>query len=170
MIRRIVVRTVVAVTALLGRSAFAAGDTIYMSPLVPFADSTTIARNVIDECSLPERQAHWIVEAAKKKGLMVVLDDAAAKAQKGKVLEVQIRNAVSSGNAFVGHGKQVSLQGRLFDDGREIGSFTAVRSSSGGFWGGFQGSCAVLGRCLKTLGEDISEWLQAPKLNARIGG
>ncbi|MEJ2404442.1 MAG: hypothetical protein P8171_09165 [Candidatus Thiodiazotropha sp.] len=43
----------------------------------------------------------------------------------------------------------------LFENGKKIGSF--------------KGTCSILGRCVKALGKDISEWLINPTMNARLG-
>jgi len=73
----------------------------------------------------------------------------AVKAGKGRILYIEITNAISMGNPFMGHQKQVSVKGRLLEDGTEIGSFSGVRASMGGAFAGFKGSCSVLGRCVK---------------------
>ncbi len=39
----------------------------------------------------------------------------------------------------------------------------------GGFMGAYKGTCALLGRCTKTLGKDIAEWLKNPVNNATLG-
>ncbi len=101
-------------------------------------------------------------------GFEPVVDDQAAQAGKGRVLLVQISDAISSGNAFIGHRKAVVVKGRLIEDGKEIAAFTGTRSSMGGAFGGFKGSCSVLGRCLETLAKDIATWMRNPR-NTRIG-
>jgi hypothetical protein len=63
----------------------------------------------------------------------------------------------------------MSVKGELFDKGKQIGSFRATRFSGGGAFGGFKGTCAIIGRCSKTLGSDIAGWLGAPTQNAQLG-
>jgi hypothetical protein len=143
--------------------------TIYTSQTAPYANEGVIAKAILEECRLPQRQAELIEQAAKENGIVVVRDDDAVAAKKGRVLVVEISNALSMGNAFTGHRKQVSVRGRLLEDGTEVGNFIGQRSSMGGAFAGFKGSCLVLERCLSTLAKDINGWLKSPTMNARIG-
>jgi hypothetical protein len=143
--------------------------TIYTSQTAPYSDERSIARGILAECQLPQRQAELIEQIAKENGVIVVRDDEAVAAKKGRVLLVEINNAISLGNAFTGHRKQVSIRGRLLEDGTEVANFSGMRSSMGGAFAGFKGSCVVLERCLNTLAKDITVWLKGPSMNARIG-
>ena len=151
------------------QAALAGDDAIYISQTAPYADTRTITKAILDECELPQQQSELIAQLANEKGILVVRDNEAVKAGKGRVLQVEITNAMSGGNAFVGHRKQVSVKGRLFENGTEIGDFIGIRSSMGGAFGGFKGSCSVLGRCVKTLAQDITVWLKNPAKDSRIG-
>ena len=63
----------------------------------------------------------------------------------------------------------MTLKGKLLENGKEIGNFTAVRGSMGGAFGGYKSSCAVLHRCQSTLAKDILAWLKNPAKDSRIG-
>ena len=52
------------------------------------------------------------------------------------------------------------MRGRLLDDGKEGAQFSGSRSSMGGAFAGFKGSCSVLGRCLEALSKDMAVWLR----------
>jgi hypothetical protein len=149
--------------------AAAEDNPIYIGSMAPFTDSKSISQAILTECSLPERQAELIEEAAKSAGVPVVRSDEAVAQGKGRILKVEITSAMSGGNAFIGHHKQVSVKGVLLEDGNEIGSFSGTRSSMGGAFAGFKGSCSVLGRCVKALAEDVSLWLKNPEKASRIG-
>lgn len=43
-----------------------------------------------------------------------------------------------------------------------LGDFKARRYSDGGMFDGYKGTCAILGRCVKTLGKDVAKWLAHP--------
>jgi hypothetical protein len=133
-----------------------------------YIDANNIAKAVLAECQLPQQGAQMLVSAMRAAGFEPVVDDQAAQAAKGRVLLVQISDAVAGGNAFIGHRKQVNVRGRLLQDGKEVATFTGIRSSMGGAFGGFKGSCSVLQRCLETLSKDISTWLKNP-VSGRIG-
>jgi hypothetical protein len=151
------------------QQALAEGETIYVAKSAPFSDPATIAKNIIDECGLPEAQMKYLHEQAKELGITVVEDEAAAAENKGRVLLLETFSAISGGNAFTGHKKQVIVKGRLLENGNEIGNFSGIRGSMGGMWGGYKGSCAVLHRCQETLAKDILNWTRSPGKDSRIG-
>ena len=82
---------------------------------------------------------------------------------------VSITEAVSSGNAFIGHRKYSSIKGTLYNNGKKEAGFTAARLSGGGMWAGFKGSCSVLGRTVQGLGSDVTLWLKHPVDGAHLG-
>jgi len=84
-------------------------------------------------------------------------------------LQMQISDVVADGNAFMGHHKAMTVRGKLYENGAVIGSFKDRRTSMGGAFGGFKGNCAVLVRTAKAIGEDIGQWLTAPKVDAKLG-
>lgn len=155
--------------ATLGCSAALAADTVYIGKTAPFTDETTIAKNIIDECNLPESQMQYLRELAKEFDVTVVEDEAAVSENKGRVLVVETFSAISGGNAFTGHKKQVVVKGRLLEDGVELGNFTGIRGSMGGAFGGYKSSCAVLHRCQAALAKDILKWVKQPAKDSRIG-
>lgn len=158
-----------AVMVMAGHVAYAADATVYIGKEAPFTDVSTIKQNIVNECNLPESQIKLLKEQAAAAGVQLVEDESAVAANKGRVLKVEIFNALSQGNAFIGHGKQVTLKGKLFENGTEIGNFTAVRGSMGGAFGAYKSSCAVLHRCQEALAKDIMGWLKNPTKDARIG-
>ena len=44
-----------------------------------------------------------------------------------------------------------------------------VIGAGGGAFGGYKGTCSILGRCIKTLGSDIAKWLANPTMDAKLG-
>ncbi len=83
---------------------------------------------------------------------------------KGGVLVIQITNMHSGGNAFIGHNKSTTIKAQLYKDGVLIDSTDLTRSSGGGIGAGFKSSCSVLGRTVKTLGEDVAAWAKNYKM------
>jgi hypothetical protein len=152
-----------------GESQAAPGPvTVFVGRDMSYVDATSISRAVLAECQLPQQGAQLLHSAMREAGFQPVVDDQAMQAGKGRVLLVQISNAVAAGNAFIGHRKMVEVKGRLLEDGKEVATFAGMRSSMGGAFGGFKGSCSVLGRCLETLAKDISGWMKNP-VTGRIG-
>lgn len=144
-------------------------DTITVPRPVPWAADAEIAGKIQRECTLQTQLADFIQIYAQKQGQTIAFADKVDETTPGKVLILEIRDAVSEGNAFIGHHKSTSVRGRLIDNGQVIGSFRAKRNSMGGAFAGYKGSCSVLGRTVKALGEDIAQWLSAPSLDAQLG-
>ena len=92
--------------------------------------------------------------------------DGALDRKKGRVLALEITEVHAPGGGAFSGPKWMSVKGELFDNGKQIGSFRAKRLSTGGAFGGFKGTCAIIGRCSKTLGSDIAGWLGSPTPNA----
>jgi hypothetical protein len=61
------------------------------------------------------------------------------------------------------------VSGVLRDNGRRVAGFTAHRATTGGFFAAYKGTCAIVGRCAKTIGSDIAGWLSDPKDGAHLG-
>src|SRR4030065_483798 len=62
--------------------------------------------------------------------------------------------------------KHVPVEGTLWENGKIKGTFTAMRYSGGGAFGGYKGTCAILGRCVKAIGKDGGGWLRAASMKA----
>jgi hypothetical protein len=95
----------------------------------------------------------------KKRVLKIKLLNKVNKDDKGNNVVVEILNAVSKGNAFIGHQEFILIRASLYKNGKLVDDIKIQRDSSGGLYAGFKGSCSVLGRCAKALGEDLSIWL-----------
>ena len=136
----------------------------------PYETEHDIANKIINECTtLGEKLSSFTQSYADKNGIKINLVDQTDTSAAGKTLKLEISDAVSAGNAFIGHRKFVEVKGSLWENGEVIGSFRGQRSSGGGAFGAYKGSCAVLGRCVKTLGKDIAAWLKNPVDGARVG-
>lgn len=158
-----------ALLSLLLASSLASADEIQMARSIPYAEDAEIAGKITRECTLQTQLADFIKEYATKGGHQIRLVDSVDEAAEGKVLVIEIRDAVSEGNAFLGHRKSTSARGKLLENGVEIASFKVRRNSMGGAFAGYKGSCSVLGRTVKIMGQDIAQWLNAPTMDAMLG-
>jgi hypothetical protein len=137
---------------------------------IPYAADARVAQNIRTECTkLGSQLAEFTQEFGKKSGVDVVLAASIDTNQKGRVLQIELTDAVSMGNAFTGHQKYSSARGTLYENGKKVASFEARRQSMGGAFAGYKGSCSVLGRTVKAMGKDISLWLKQPNDNALLG-
>lgn len=150
-------------------ASMASGEAIRINIHIPYKKGGRIARNIKRECKLNIQLSQFIDEYADSYGINVVRASNVKKSDAGKVLIVEITDAISSGNAFIGHRKSTNIVGTLYNNGKSMGSFEGLRVSGGGAFGGFKGSCSVLGRTVKALGKDVANWLKNPRDNAFLG-
>jgi hypothetical protein len=85
------------------------------------------------------------------------------------VLTIEIVNVHGTGGGAYSGAKSVVIEGTLQENGKVIGTFEGSRYSGGGFWGGFKGTCSILGRCVKALGNDVAIWMENPYKGAKLG-
>jgi hypothetical protein len=148
--------------------AAGAGGSIKLLRTVGFAEGAFVRPEIRSECDLANKVPEWVQLYAAKKGIQIELVDALP--QTGQVLELEIADAIETGNAWTGRQKGLVIQGRLLEDGQMKGNFRGRRMTSGGFFGGYKGTCSFLGRCAKTLGSDVADWLRSPAQGSNIGG
>lgn len=157
----------IAFAALACSSAFA--QDVQVPRPVPYSEDGDIADNIKQECKINEQLADFIQKYGKKAGVTVAFGAAPLDRSTGRVLDLRITNAISMGNAFIGHQKATSAAGTLYENGNKVASFKARRHSMGGAFAGYKGSCSVLGRTVDVMGEDIASWLKAPVDGANLG-
>ena len=140
-------------------------DKVYLESNIPL--NKYISGNIQDECALDTRLLDNLKEAAADNNIELIVGG--KPGPKDAVLKLKIDNALSSGNAFIGHRKFVVVGGELYEGSKKITEFQVARRSGGGFFGGYKSSCAVLGGCTKTIAQDIVQWLKNPTENALLG-
>ena len=147
----------------------AVAEPITVPQSVPFAEDAEIAGKIRNECHINQQLGEFITAYAREKGVATQAVATTDPSLPGRVLVLEIRDAVSEGNAFLGHHKSTSVRGALYQDRRAVAKFKGRRDSMGGFAAGYKGSCSVRGRTVKALGQDIAEWLSAPTDGAQLG-
>ncbi len=143
------------------------GKTVYIKTMIEFSPKSNVARNIKKECTLPKALADSIVKYSANSGVNVEFKNHIKPNE--LELKVQIEEAISAGNAVVGHNKFVVISGKLVKGKTKYYSFDAARLSGGGYWGAYRSSCSVLGKIAKALGKDVANWLSNPYNNALMG-
>src|SRR5574337_1437743 len=147
----------------------AAGATLSLQRTAPFDRKLVIPAPVRSECRLETKMIDFIESFAGPDFDKIALVDAASSATPGKALAITITEvSVEGGGAWSGP-KHMTIEGTLWQDGHVAGTFKATRFSGGGAWGAYKGTCSLLGRCAKTLGRDVADWLKNPALDSRLG-
>ena len=136
---------------------------------IPFAKNARVEPGVVrSECGLSNKLSEFIRDYALGDNLGVVRYNKLKSNSKGKVLLVEISEAVSI-RMGMGHLKYTKIKGTLYNNGKKQAGFTAARRSSGGAFGFVKKSCDVLGRTVKILGQDVSNWMQHPVNGVHLG-
>ncbi len=143
-----------------------AADTVKVQRSIPFAATAQVPAAVRDQCQLQTKVPEFLSQSA---GGSVELVDGALNRRVGRVLEMEIIEVHSPGGGAFSGPKWMTVKGTLYDRGKQIGSFRAKRYTTGGAFGAFKGTCAIIGRCTKVIGQDVATWLASPSANAEIG-
>lgn len=147
-------------TLALSSSAFAGDKNVSLTANADYQNKAIIPSKITTECTdLGTQFAQSTKKYLEASGWNVSMSGDNMPTKEGDMLKLEILNAMSSGNAFIGHHKSVAVSATLYRNGTVVDTFTSSRDSSGGFMGGFKGSCSVLNRCVNTLGNDIAKWM-----------
>jgi hypothetical protein len=165
-LRAIVALAFAAGMASLALAPSAAAEPVKVQRSIPYASTAQVPPAVKEQCQLETKVPEFLSQAA---GGNVQLVDGALNRKVGRVLEMEISEVHAPGGGAFSGPKWMTVNGALYDRGKQIGSFRAKRYTTGGAFGAFKGTCSIIGRCTKTIGEDIARWLAAPTQNAVIG-
>lgn len=144
--------------------ASAANGKVRVLQTIPFAKSAQVPEKVKDECKLQEKVPMFLAQFSDQVELVQ-----GSLGKSGRTLELEINEVHAPGGGAFSGPKWMAVTGVLRDNGRRVAGFTAHRASGGGMFAGYKGTCAIVGRCAKTLGKDIAGWLSDPKDGVHLG-
>ncbi len=147
-------------------SGFAGEDTVFLQRVATYAKDAAVSGAVRRECDLESKVPLFVKKYAR--GGVEYVDNAAA-VKNGKVLVIKITDVIGAGGGAWSGSKSLTIRGVLKDNGKEVADFHARRISGGGAFGGFKGTCSILGRNAKALGKDVALWLRNPAPGAKLG-
>ncbi|WP_018936438.1 hypothetical protein [Thioalkalivibrio sp. ALJ24] len=143
--------------------------TIVTKDRFAYSEDAVVPQAIRNECELEERFPGFVAEFGARHDIQVESRGGAGPADGGKVLMVEITQARNDGNAWSGHRAFSEAEGTLYEDGEPVADFTSRRISGGGAFGGFRGTCSVMGRTIRAMGSDIAAWARAPEDGAHLG-
>lgn len=149
---------------LLAGAAPAQAGSVKVKRTIPFSEGSGASDAVKSECQLETKVPAFLAQFSKS---VELVDGSLGSA--GRVLELSISEVHAPGGGAFSGAKSMSVTGTLRQDGKKIGSFTARRYSGGGVFGGYKGTCGIVGRCAKAIGKDISRWLENPQMDSKLG-
>lgn len=144
-----------------------AGGKLNVQKMAPYDKNVAVPQAVQTECLLESKVPEFVQASAKGEFDSVELVNKLPKS--GKNLTMKIVGIQGAGGGAWSGAKSVTIAGELRENGKLVGTFTAARHSGGGAFGGYKGTCSILGRCTKTLGQDVARWLKDPVMDARLG-
>lgn len=143
----------------------ATADTLTIAQSTPFSETSGATDKVKVECKMQERLPKYIQSYAKKHTDVIFTTEDLESAE-GKVLYLVFEHVYAHGGGGYSGSKSVSVTGELKENGEVIASLTADRAA---IFGMTPGTCSMLKRVAKKLGQDIGNWLKAPEMNSMLG-
>ncbi len=142
-------------------STLAADGRVGIPSIVPFNENTSVPNAVRNECQLGEKVSSFLARYAN-----VQFSDTPST---GQYIDMSITEVFAPGGGAFSGPKWMEVTGTLMNNGSPVASFRAKRFSMGGAFGGFKGTCSIIGRCTKAIAKDIAEWLKNPLDGAELG-
>jgi hypothetical protein len=153
-----------ALALLPGVAAAAGSGKVRVLSTIPFGKDAQVPEKVRDGCKLQTKVPQFLSQASSQVELVE-----GKLGTSGRTLELEITEVHAPGGGAFSGPKWMSVTGVLRDNGRRVAGFTAHRTTTGGVFAGYKGTCSIVGRCAKTLGSDIAGWLSDPKDGAKLG-
>jgi len=139
----------IAIAALMAACAAAHADGVKLLTPVSYAAESSVVPKVREACKLEERLA------ADGGGQLAGSTDST----QGEVVRVSIVDVMGVGGGGWTGPKAISIRVELLKDGKLERSTHLTRTTSGGAFGGFKGTCSMLERDSSVLGKDVAKWV-----------
>lgn len=139
----------IAFAALLAACAAAHADGVKLLTPVTYAAESAVVPKVREACKLEER-----LTADVGSQLAGTTDQ-----PQGDVVKVSIVDVMGVGGGGWTGPKAISIRVELMKDGKVARSTHLTRTTTGGAFGGFKGTCSMLERDSTVLGKDVAKWV-----------
>lgn len=139
-------------------SAGAALAATQVASSVTFGVGSGASDKVQQECQLQT----LVPQGVQQSGVDVQLVDKPSKG--ARYLELTISEVHAPGGGPFSGPKWMTVQGKLYDKGKVIGTVRAKRVTTG-----MKSTCGSLAKLARVIGQDLAGWLAAPSMNAEIG-
>ena len=149
--------------------ALAGGGALSLQKTAPFEEGLAVSEAVKKECQLETKIIDFAEEFAKGDFDKIDMMDSVSESTPGKAVKIVITDVAGAKGGIYSGPKYVAIKATLWQDGKVAGTLSSRRSTGGGAFGGYKGTCSLLGRCAKALGKDVATWLKKPSMNERMG-
>lgn len=136
-----------------------ADDRVFVQVPAMIAPEALIPNAVRSQCAVDRLVGNYALSAVGKR--FPSAQSAAAPDQAGGATFVQLTvvSVVGFGGGSWSGPKAMAIRAEILKGGTVVGSTLLTRSSSGGVFGGFKGTCSILDRVAGALGKDVAAWM-----------
>ena len=139
-------------------TASRAGEPILVQVPAAFDPNAAVSDAVRRECGVDVLLGNGVFTRVKARfPESAALQGSAAG--NAKVLNLTILSVNAAGGGGWSGRKAVTVRADLVQSGKIVATTLKERSSGGGAFGGFKGTCAILDRVTAALGADVASWL-----------
>lgn len=157
------------ISILVAQRAASANERLFLQVPAMLDPSAPIPTAVRNECALEMLLGNHALSAIGSRVGAVQSVTAQEQAGVDKLIQLTIISVHGFGGGGWSGPKSMSVRAEIRKGGATIGSTVLTRSSRGGAFGGFIGTCAILDRVASALGKDLANWLSRGAA-ARPGG
>lgn len=144
-------------------SAGGGNGTLTIPKNIPVKKGARIPGAVNSECHLGTATSDAIRDGLGD-SVKVVQAAQVSKGTPGKALQLTITGVLAPGGGPWSGPKSVTVEGVLWSGGKSVGHFRDTRNTTRG-----NGTCGMLTRDAKEIGQDIAKWLNAPDARTLLG-
>lgn len=139
--------------------AASANEPLFLQVPAMLDPSAPIPTAVRNECALEMLLGNYALSAIDRRIGSVQSVTAPEQAGIDKIVQLTIISVHGFGGGAWSGSKSMSVRADIKKGGATVGSTVFTRSSRGGAFGGFSGTCAILDRVAGALGKDVAAWL-----------
>ncbi|OGB25812.1 MAG: hypothetical protein A3I66_05430 [Burkholderiales bacterium RIFCSPLOWO2_02_FULL_57_36] len=123
-----------------------------------------VGRKIREECALENLLGNHVYERVSQNfpGSLQIKDPGAAGSD--KVLHLTILSVRGVGGGAWSGPKSMTMRADLVQNGKVLQTTIKKRSSTGGAFGAYLGTCSILERDAQALGVDVAQWLSRAAL------
>jgi hypothetical protein len=124
---------------------------VEVDPSAPYPE------NIKKECAVEMLLENYSLSQLGRQGEVQAITNP-SEANGGKVFKLTLLSVSGYGGGGWSGPKSLSMRVDVTQDGKTIKSTVLDRSSTGGAWGGFKGTCSIFDRITKVLSQDMGRW------------
>lgn len=146
----------------LANPAFAAGNLLLETP-VTYDPNAGVVQSVREQCQVErmlEREVGNVLAGRNGSGQGTLA--AGADAQGGPLVRLRITHVLGVGGGAWSGPKSLTVDAELVEKGQVQRRTKITRSTTGGAFGGFKGTCSLIERCAVAIAKDVGAWAADP--------